>query len=79
MNVEEIYKSGSVIPVSGVYRITHAAHRLPQAAILMQLEIFPTCAKCHGSVNFELLDSDQSHFPYEPLRLQELPLIPQAA
>jgi hypothetical protein len=73
---QETYKTGAVIPVSGMYRIVHNAHLLPGAAILLEQETFPSCAKCHGAITFELLNSDPSEFSYEPLRLQEIPLMP---
>lgn len=73
---QETYSTGAVIPVTGKYRIVHNAHHLPGAAILLEQEKFPACAKCHGLVNFELVDTDRSQFDYEPLRLFEIPLLP---
>ena len=73
---EHTFNSGEIIPVRGVYRIAHPSHRLPERAILLEDERFPTCAKCHGSVRFELEQTDPSFFAYEPLRVFELPVIP---
>lgn len=49
------FKTGTVIPASGIYRITHAAHRLPHEVTLLQGETFPKCQKCSDAVTFTLL------------------------
>jgi hypothetical protein len=50
-----LYKSPDTIPVSGIYRVIHAQHRLPHEVTLIAGQVFPPCAKCHAEVRFELL------------------------
>ena len=50
-----LYKSPDTIPVSGIYRVIHAQHRLPHEVTLISGQVFPPCAKCHAEVRFELL------------------------
>lgn len=50
-----LYKSSSVIPESGIYRVIHAQHRLPHEVTLIGGQVFPPCGKCHEEVRFELL------------------------
>ncbi|MGZ4829817.1 MAG: hypothetical protein ACXVJL_16475 [Candidatus Angelobacter sp.] len=50
-----LYKSSDTIPESGIYRVTHAEHRLPHEVTLIGGQIFPPCAKCHEEVRFELV------------------------
>jgi hypothetical protein len=49
------YKSPEVIPVSGIYRVVHAQHRLPHEVTLVEGQTFPPCAKCRHEVSFELV------------------------
>ena len=49
-----IHKSSETIPVSGIYRVVHAQHRLPHEVTLIEGQTFPPCAKCHDEVRFEL-------------------------
>ena len=49
------YRSSEVIPVSGIYRVLHAQHRLPHEVTLVEGQTFPPCAKCHEEVRFELV------------------------
>lgn len=50
-----IYKSSDTIPESGIYRVTHAQHRLPHEVTLIEGQTFPPCAKCRDEVRFELV------------------------
>src|ERR1043166_3494160 len=52
-----LYKTDAVIPESGIYRVTHADHRLPHEVTLRKGERFPKCQKCSTPVTFELLRS----------------------
>jgi hypothetical protein len=52
-----LYKTDAVIPESGIYRVTHADHRLPHEVTLLKGERFPKCQKCSSAVAFELLRS----------------------
>lgn len=51
----QLYKSAETIPVSGIYRVIHAQHRLPHEVTLIAGQIFPPCAKCHEEVRFQML------------------------
>ena len=49
------YRSSEKIPVSGIYRVVHAQHRLPHEVTLLEGQTFPPCVKCHDEVTFELV------------------------
>ena len=49
------FKTGAVIPDSGIYRVSHSAHRLPHEVTLLKGETFPKCQKCADAVTFELV------------------------
>ena len=51
----ERFSTGDTVPVTGLYLILHAAHRLPHEALLLKGEKFPRCAKCANRVGFEVL------------------------
>lgn len=53
--MSQLYKSSEPIPVSGVYRVIHAQHRLPHEVTLIAGQIFPPCAQCHEEVRFEMV------------------------
>ena len=53
------FKTGAVIPASGIYRVAHSAHRLPHEVTLLKGETFPKCQKCSGAVTFTLLRAVQ--------------------
>src|ERR1041385_8392795 len=50
-----LYKTDAMIPESGIYRVIHAAHRLPHEVTLLKGEKFPKCQKCSDAVTFQLL------------------------
>jgi hypothetical protein len=50
-----VYKPGQVVPKAGIYRVSHAEHRLPHRASFKAGEQFPLCSKCADEVRFELL------------------------
>jgi hypothetical protein len=50
-----IYKPGEVVPRAGIYKVSHAQHRLPHKATFKARERFPVCHKCNKLVRFELL------------------------
>lgn len=50
-----VFKVGDRVPVNGIYRVEHAAHRLPHEVTLLGGQPFPPCAKCRGRVRFELV------------------------
>jgi hypothetical protein len=49
------FKTGTVIPASGIYSVHHLAHRLPHEVTLLKGEIFPKCQKCADAVTFKLV------------------------
>ena len=49
------FRTGEVIPDSGIYRVNHSAHRLPHEVTLISGEAFPKCQKCADAVVFELV------------------------
>ncbi|MBZ5509150.1 MAG: hypothetical protein LAO78_27130 [Acidobacteriia bacterium] len=51
----QLYKSSDTIPVSGVYQVIHAQHRLPHEVTLIDGQTFPPCAGCHEAVRFQLV------------------------
>jgi hypothetical protein len=44
-----------VVPKAGIYKVSHAQHRLPHKATFKANEKFPACHKCDTAVRFELL------------------------
>jgi len=48
------HRPGDLVPESGVYRVTHDAHRLMHEATLLVGDRFPLCRQCRLSVRFEL-------------------------
>jgi hypothetical protein len=50
-----IYKPGELVPKAGIYKVSHAQHRLPHKATFKARERFPACHKCDKQVRFELL------------------------
>ena len=53
--MSQLYKSSEPIPVSGVYRVIHAQHRLPHEVTLIAGQTFPPCGQCHEEVRFEIV------------------------
>jgi hypothetical protein len=52
--VRKKYQPGNLVPESGIYRVTHASHRLMHEATLLEGTRFPLCRQCKQSVRFEL-------------------------
>lgn len=50
-----VFCTADQVPATGIYRVTHDAHRLPHDVTLFQGQNFPRCAKCKKAVSFELL------------------------
>lgn len=49
------FKTGQTVPQSGIYRVTHADHRLPHEVTLLRAQEFPPCSKCGIEVRFKLI------------------------
>jgi hypothetical protein len=63
--------AGARVNRTGVYSVTHRAHRPTHQAILQQGEIFPICRTCGMAVEFHfaqpLTESDEmEHIGYDP-------------
>ncbi len=75
-----VYRSGEKIPASGIYRVLHQSHRLPDEVTLLKGADFPRCSRCQDEVCFMVVrivagDLRGSH----PIILHELPVLPDAA
>jgi hypothetical protein len=66
------YLTGHEVVDSGIYRVTHAQHRLPHTVTICKGEMFPRCAKCDNRVTFELVHEAECGFSYEPIHVYEL-------
>ncbi len=73
----ERFATGDTVPVTGLYVVHHAAHRLPHEALLLKDEKFPRCAKCADAVQFELLKAvpDFERHRGRIAKLYELPAV----
>ena len=49
---KETFRTGAKVPESGIYRVTHAEHRLPHEVTLVKGADFPRCSKCKEAVTF---------------------------
>ena len=63
--------AGADVRRTGVYSVTHRAHRPTHQAILQQGDIFPVCGTCGVAVEFDfvqpLTESDDiEHIGYDP-------------
>jgi hypothetical protein len=77
------FKTGMVIPDSGIYRVLHYAHRLPHEVTLLKGETFPKCQKCSDAVMFQLIRALSygtivRELPWR-VTLYELPVLDNAA
>ncbi|HET9281107.1 MAG TPA: hypothetical protein VFR24_04005 [Candidatus Angelobacter sp.] len=50
-----------MVPTAGIYKVSHAQHRLPHKATFKANERFPVCHKCDNQVRFELLTSAEEN------------------
>ena len=70
-----LYKTGEIVPQTGIYRVIHGAHRLPHEAVVIEGFKFPRCQKCSGFVRFELIHSDPAVYRHARYYVFELPVI----
>lgn len=49
------FKTGQIVPQSGIYQVAHSEHRLPHEVTLLRSNPFPPCAQCGSKVSFKLL------------------------
>src|SRR5438270_4834449 len=75
MSMKKQFRCGEKILDSGIYRVVHAAHRLPHEVTLLRDQLFPRCTRCDNSVYFELVRSapDITLGPFK-VALYELPV-----
>jgi hypothetical protein len=75
------FTTGALIPQTGIYRVTHAEHRLPHEVILFDGEQFPRCSKCQDLVRFEMVYAAEEVHADESFRVivHELPAEDKAA
>lgn len=52
---EKVYRTDEPIPESGIYEVSHIAHRLPHEVTLVVGKSFPRCEKCGELVEFRLV------------------------
>jgi len=77
--------AGTGVRRTGIYHVTHPAHRPTHQAILQRGDIFPVCRTCGVAVKFEfvqpLTESDEiKHIGYDLDFMQSvLAQIPQSA
>jgi hypothetical protein len=76
-NLQTIYKTGKTIPKTGIYRVSHAGHRLPHECTLIEGYLFPRCSKCDDAVQFEIVAAAPlwQPGPTRTIILHELPEI----
>lgn len=69
------FKTGAIIPDTGIYRVIHSAHRLPHEVTLLKGATFPRCQKCADPVTFELVKAVKlTGFAWQ-VCLYELPVL----
>jgi hypothetical protein len=71
------FETGSFIPTSGIYSVSHSAHKLPSEVALVKSQQFPRCAKCDVPVTFMLIRAVHSSF--HPMHIYELPVLDDEA
>lgn len=75
---QKFFTTGQQISVSGIYRVRHSEHRIPNEVTLLRGQEFPRCARCGDRVLFELLVEAPDIFTDPDFRvfLYELPELP---
>jgi len=69
--------TGGLVPETGIYEVSHSAHRLPDQVTLLAGKEFPRCQACQEPVTFKLQQrlpsADKSlHFR---MNLYQLPVL----
>jgi hypothetical protein len=67
---DAVYKSGDIVPRSGLYRIDHDQHRLMHEATLTAGMLFPRCRTCKDGVRFTLIRAVKGYIL--PFRANEI-------
>src|SRR5690349_24803672 len=70
-------RTGSPVPDSGIYAVSHPQHTLPREVTLLRDQTFPRCSCCKEPVFYELLRSAPAAVGTHPaaftVALYELP------
>lgn len=74
----EVFTTGALAPETGIYRVVHTGHRLPHEVVILKGQRFPRCAKCNGSVLFELAHAAPDLFQSSICHVYKLPVVEQA-
>src|ERR1051326_7957417 len=61
--ISETFTTGAVVPASGIYSVSHGAHRLFSEVALFKGEFFPKCERCSNVV--KKLSFEQRHLRKE--------------
>lgn len=69
------YRTGEIVPETGLYLLTHNPHHLQHAALLLKEAQFPGCSLCQAEVVFELAYVTPGLFHPFQYRINELPEI----
>lgn len=72
-----VWKTGALVPRSGIYSVQHSEHRLPREVTLLKGAEFPRCAGCESAVSFRLkraLDAATASLRFHVL-LYQLPVL----
>jgi hypothetical protein len=75
---QKFFTTGRKILATGIYRVKHRYHELPNEVLLHKGQQFPGCSKCNAQVLFELIHAapdafSDSDFRVAPSKPQELP------
>jgi hypothetical protein len=75
------HKSNDLVPETGVYRVSHSQHRLPEEVTLIKGGRFPVCSQCEEAVKFKLAAAAPSAGRADDFRvsLYQLPELPEEA
>ncbi len=65
-----VWLTGTVVRRTGIYSVTHRAHRPTHQGAIQEGEVFPVCRTCGNAVDFEfispLTESDEiEHIGYD--------------
>src|SRR5689334_5024990 len=74
------WKTGALVPRSGIYMVRHSQHRLPQEVTLLQGQEFPRCAGCESPVFFRMRRElpDAGTWLRFHIHLYQLPVLDEA-
>ena len=70
---DETWKTGAVVPETGLYEVFHSAHELPEQVTLAAGHVFPKCEACDEPVAFRLRKRLDRQPPSFRIDLYQLP------